>query len=243
VAKAAQILRNLYLIYLERRTEARYLDFGTTPLFYSSIISAGLALSISYLMLRSFRVTQRDYLLGLPIGFSFLALSYLFFAVSAMSPSVKEIARWFDLFSASYGFAFIAGTYFFRRRSRIGPLSHWLFSLAVLAIVVVILVEVVPPLGALPPYLVADAVFRIVNLGLLGYIIFSLNQALKRSPHEVNFLVHTGFILLAFGQYSLFLWTLDQGFWSFALASLFRLAGLVAILTEAASVLTGFHRG
>jgi hypothetical protein len=207
------------------------------------MISAGLAFSIAYLMLRSFRVTQRDYLLGLPIGFSFLALSYLFFAASTAAPSVKDVARWLDLFSTTYGFAFIGGTYFLRRRGSTGPLSSWLFSLAVLGVVVVILVEVVPPFGALPAYPVTDQILRIINLGLLSYIIFSLNQSLKRSPHEVNFLVQTGFILLAFGQYSLLLWTLDQGFWSFVLSNLFRLAGLVAILIEAAAGVTGSRHG
>ena len=215
--------------------------FEITPLFFSSIVSAGLAFSIAYLMLRSFRVMRRDYLLGFPIGFSFLALSYLFLAVSTAFPSVSEVARWSDLFSTTYGFAFIAGTYFLRRRGAIGPFSRWLFSLAILAILVVVLVEVVPPFGALPAYAVAAQVFLIVNLGLLSYIIFSLNQALTQYPHQVNFLVQTGFILLAFGQYSHLLWTLDQGFWSFALANLFRLTGLVALLIEAATVVTGYH--
>ena len=219
------------------------MDFQITPLFYSNIFSAGLAFSIAWLMLRSFRVVRRDYLLGFPIGFSFLALSYLFLAVSTAFPSVSEVGRWSDLFSTTYGFAFIAGTYLLRRRAAAGPFSRWLFSLAILAILVIVLVEVVPPLGALPPYGVAAQVFLIVNLCLLSYIIFSLNQALKQSPHEVNFLVQTGFILLAFGQYSLLVWTLDQGFWSFALANLFRLAGLVGLLIEAATAVTGLHHG
>jgi hypothetical protein len=219
------------------------LDFEIAPLFVSSIISAGLAFSIAFLMLRSYRVTQREYLLGLPIGFSFLALSFLFFAASTAVPSMKDIVRWLDLLSTTYGFAFIGGTYFLRRRGTTAPLADWLFSLAVLGIIVVILVEVVPPFGALPPYSVTDQILRIINLGFLGYIIFSLNQSLKRSPHEVNFLVQAGFILLAFGQYSLLLWALDQGFWSFVLANLFRLAGLVAILIEAATAVTGSHHG
>lgn len=215
------------------------MDFEIAPLFFSSIISAILAFSIAYLMFKSYRVTQREYLLGLPIGFSFLALSLLFFAASVAAPAVKDIVRWLELFSATYGFAFIGGTYFLRRRGTTGPLSSWLFSLAVLGIVIVILVEVVPPIGALPAYSVADQIFRIINLGFLSYIIFSLNQS-QRAPHEVNFFVLTGFIFLAFGQYSLLLWSLDQGFWSFVLANLLRLAGLVVILIEAA---TGSRRG
>ena len=121
------------------------MDFQITPLFYSNIFSAGLAFSIAYLMLRSFRVVRRDYLLGFPIGFSFLALSYLFIAASAAFPSLSEVARWSDLFSTTYGFAFIAGTYFLRRRGSVGSFSRWLFSLAILAVLVVVLVEVVPP--------------------------------------------------------------------------------------------------
>jgi hypothetical protein len=113
----------------------------------------------------------------------------------------------------------------------------------VLGIVIVILVEVVPPIGALPPYSVADDIFLIINLAFLGYIIFSLNESLKRAPHEVNFFVQTGFIFLAFGQYSLLLSSLDQGFWSFVLANLLRLAGLVVILIEAATPVTGSRRG
>jgi len=68
-------------------------------------------------------------------------------------------------------------------------------------------------------------------------------QALKQSSHKVHFLVQTGFILLAFGQYSFLLWTLDHGFWPFTLANVFRLAGLVALLTEAATAVTGPYRG
>lgn len=219
------------------------MELETAPLFFSNLSSAGLAFSIAYLMLKSFRVTRRDYLLGFPIGFSFLAFSYLLSGISITFPShLKEIAPWIDLFATTYGFAFIAGTYFLRRSRATGHISRWLFSLAVLAIVVVILVEVVPPFGALPPYPVADEIFRIFNLGLLGYIIFSLNYALKQYPHEVNFLVQIGFILLAFAQYGLLLWMLDQGFWSFALANLLRLVGLVVLLIEAATAVTGSYR-
>ena len=117
-------------------SEDRYLDVQITPLFYSNIFSAGLAFSIAYLMLRSFRVMRRDYLLGFPIGFSFLALSYLFLAMATAFPSVSEIARWSDLFATTYGFAFIAGTYLLRRRGAAGPFSRWLFSLAILAVLV-----------------------------------------------------------------------------------------------------------
>jgi hypothetical protein len=35
---------------------------------------------------------------------------------------------------------------------------------------------------------------------------------------------------------------LDQGFWSFALANLFRLVGLVVLLIEAATAVTGSYR-
>jgi hypothetical protein len=217
-------------------------ESGIVPVFYSSeLLSAGLAFVIAYLMLRSFRVIRKEYLLGFPIGFSFLALSYVSLGMSYTFPSVEEIASWVSLLLATYGFAFLAATYFLTRKSRmgssIGQVSQWLLSL--LVILTVILVLAVVTRHFLPTYRVADETFRIVNLGLLSYIIVSLNQLLKAEPDHVSTMVLVGFSCLGLGQYSLLLWALDQGFWSFALAHLLRLAGLLALVITA---VTRFRR-
>lgn len=93
-------------------------------LFGMELISAGLALFVVYSMLTVFRSTRKEYLLGFPIGFSFLALGYLVFGVSYAVPGLEELGSWVHLTLASYGFAFIAGTYFLKRRSLLRPMGR-----------------------------------------------------------------------------------------------------------------------
>jgi hypothetical protein len=202
-------------------------------LFCSELLSSALAFCIAYLMLRSYRVVRREYLLGFPIGFTFLGLSYLLLGVAYASPSYAEITSWLHLLVGTYGFAFLAGTYFLRQIRR--SVARWVFSLLVVLAVVLVLVVVVPPSLLIPPYALADEAFRIVNLGLLAYVILSLSRLVKAEPYEVSTLVLAGFVCLAIGQYSLLLWALDEGFWAFVSAHLWRLAGLLALAASAVS--------
>ena len=216
-----------------------FLGNETAPFLASELLSACLAFAIAYLMLRSFRVLRRDYLLGFPIGFSFLGLSYLLLGASYVISSLGDEASWLQLFIGCYGFAFLGTTYFLRRRSlahRLGRMSNWLFSLLVVLAVVAVLIVIVPPVMVLPPHRVADQVFRITNVGLLAYVLLSMHQILKAKAYELGAVVLAGFVFLAIEQYSLLLWSLDAGFWSFAFAHLSRLLGLGAIALE------GFHR-
>ncbi len=209
----------------------------------SEILSAALAFAIAFLMLRTFSVTRRGYLVGFPIGFGFLAMSYLFFGLSYASPSLEERASWIRLFVASYGFAFLAATYVIEEKSEmwIGRISQWLFAFFMIGGVALILKIAVPPFFALPPYRSIDEEFLLFNVLLLGYIILRLHWALRAEQHEVSIAVLAGFIFLAFGQYSLLLRALgEDGFWSFTFAHAFQMAGLVSLFVP---LIAGrFHR-
>ena len=201
-------------------------------LFATELISTGLAFFIVYSMLTVFRATRREYLLGFPIGFGFLAVGYVLFGVSYAVSGLEELASWLHLILACYGFAFIAGTYFLRRRSlwrSVGRVSVWLFSLLIVLAVIVIATILIPPRMVVPPYRTVDELFRITNLALLAYVLFSLYQALKDERHEVGAMVLSGFVFLAGNEYSLLLWALDRGFWSLVLAHVMQLAGLVTL--------------
>jgi hypothetical protein len=201
----------------------------TWVLFGTELISAALALFIVYSMLTVFRATGREYLLGFPIGFSFLAVGYVVFGVSYAVPSLEEVASWVHLALTSYGFAFIAGTYFLKGRSLRRPVrrvSVWLFSLLIVLAVIVVAAIVVPSQMVVPPYRTVHALFRITNLALLAYILFTLYQALRGERLEVGAMVLSGFVFLAGNEYSLLLWALDRGSWSQVLAHVMRLAGL-----------------
>jgi len=193
----------------------------------SGALSAWLAFSIAYLMLRSFRTIRDDYLIGFPVGFSSLGLAYVFFDLS-YAVALPEIAGWFFLLLGSCGFGFLAAAYFFKKRSAMQPssghTSRWTISLIVLAIVSLFVVASIPA-TLLPAYQMVESGFRIINIVFLGYIIYSLNQALRTETELSN--VVLGFTFLSIDQYSLLLWSLDRGFvWSLFFAQLTRIAGL-----------------
>jgi len=204
-------------------------------------VSAALAFFIVYSMLTVFRATRKEYLLGFPVGFGFLALAYLAFGISFAVPSLEEVASWLHLTLVSYGFAFIVGTYFLKKRSfgrSMGRVSVWLFSLLIVLAVMVVATIVLPSPMIVPPYRTVDELFRIANLILLAYILFSLYQALKDERHEVGAMVLAGFGFLAANEYSLLLWALDRGVSSLVLGHVMQLAGL---LTLAAALAKGFR--
>ncbi len=210
--------------------------------FTSELVAAGLAIFIVYSMLRLVRVIRREYLLGFPVGFSFLAIGYIVFGLSYAYPALEELASWVYLSIMTYGFAFIAGTYFLKKKSlwkRVGRMAAWFFSTLVVLAVAAVTVIVVPRGFLLPPYRAVDEIFRTTNLVSLGYIIFSLYQDFKPRRVGLGGIVLSGFVLLAGNQYSLLLWGLDGGFWSFALA---HAMGLVGLIMLAAALSTGFRR-
>jgi len=205
------------------------------------VVAAGLSIFIVYSMLRLVRVVRREYLLGFPIEFTLLAIGFIAFGLSYAYPGLEELASWLHLSIVTYGFAFIAGTYFLKKslRRRVGRMSAWLFSMLVILAVAAIILIVVPPRFLLPSYRSVYEIFRTTDLVLLVYIIFSLYQDFKPRRVGLGGMVLAGFVLLAGSQYSLLLWGLDGGFWSFALAHAMGLVGLAMLATALA---TGFRR-
>ena len=208
-------------------------------LFFVGFVSAGLAFSIAYLMLISFRAIRSDHLLGFPIGFSFLGISYLFLGTPFLLSLPENLTTWVHLFLGSYGFVFLASAYFFKKRTSSGwsrnipSLTFFVLSLGATFAVMIAVISL-PTIS----YEVADGAFRVLNLGLLGYVIYNLNQALKDEV-ELSSVV-LGFTFLAIEQYSFLLWSLARTFvWSFVFAQLVRIAGLVILV---AFIMRGFQR-
>lgn len=198
--------------------------------FFGAFFSAGLAFSIAYLMLASFRTVRSQYLLGFPIGFTLLGFAYVFYGLAYLMPFLEDNSTWFYLLLDAYGFAFLAFTYFFGRASqastRIGP-ERWYLLLTASAGVVA--VAVVLSASLLPEFRAVDGFLRVANLIFIGYMIYSLNRALKAEA-ELSTVV-LGFTFLAIEQYSLLLWALDRAFeWAFLFAHLIRMTGLAILV-------------
>jgi hypothetical protein len=194
--------------------------------FACGFLSAWLSFSIAYLMFKSWRLVRLDYLLGFPVGFSLLALAFVIGDMAYAFP-LASIWNWVSLLLGSWGFAFLVVTYFLRYglaetdESRSTELAFGVVGVSTFASFGFILLLS----SALPDYLAAESVFRVVDLVLLGYIILSLNRALKAEV-ELSAVV-LGFTFLAIEQSSLFLHALDRAFvWSVIFAQLVRIAGL-----------------
>lgn len=201
-------------------------------LFFLGFVSAGLSWSIAYLMLVSFRTLHRKYLLGFPFGFSFLGLSFASFGVSQLLIFPENIASWLALILGTYGYLAISLSYALKREARTRPArsrtADWVFFI-VTVLVTILVVGVLFSTPFLPSYRLADGAFRIVNIGLLVYVIYSLNQALRHRT-ELSSVV-LGFTFLAIRQCVELFWVFDRTFvWAFLFAHMVAFVGLLILV-------------
>lgn len=210
----------------------RNMVYSPTLFFFivSGFLSAWLSFSIAYLMLKSWTMVRLDYLLGFPVGFGLLALAYVALDVNYVFP-LTNAWNWERLLLGSWGFAFLAMTYFLRYHPAKGEgAGATNLALATLAVLTVFTFASVIALHftLLPSSLTAELAFRVVNVLLLGFVIYSLSKALKTQT-ELSSVV-LGFTFLAIEQCSLLLNSLDRAFvWSLVFAELVRIVGLLIL--------------
>ena len=137
------------------------------------IISALLCFILLKYIIAPYRLTREARYIGLPLGFAFLGVSYLFSGLVLFFDSflfVEEI-RWLQLFTQSYAFVFLAITYFFSK-SKTPKDSRWSITYAAIIFSVFIsyLIIFEPPILGLPSYKTVDEYFRLFNILCLFYV-------------------------------------------------------------------------
>ena len=170
-------------------------------------------------------------MLGFPVGFGLLALAYVALDVNYVFP-LTNAWNWEGLLLGSWGFAFLALTYFLRyhpaKSEGTGAMNLALATLSVLTVFSFALI-IALPFTLLPSFLEAELPFRVVNLLLLGYVIYSLSRALKTQT-ELSSVV-LGLTFLAIEQCSLLLHSLAPAFvWAVVFAELVRIVGLLILV-------------
>jgi hypothetical protein len=82
------------------------------------VVTAILCFVLLRFMIKPYRTTGEGRFLGLPLGFGFLGVSYIFmgFALYFESLVFVEDLKWFQLFTQGYAFAFLAATYYFSKK-------------------------------------------------------------------------------------------------------------------------------
>jgi hypothetical protein len=210
---------------------------STEILVISEFVSVGLALALVYFFFKAYKATRSVYLLGLPIGFSFLACSYAFLGASLLyggGTVIPEEFMWLRLITRSYGFAFVAFTYFFSSRTERTTkrfLSVISLVSAISLLFVLGILMMTPPFLELPPANIVDECFTIANLVFLGYVIYSVVKRLELARVPISGLwAPTAFSLLCLGQYSSLIWEIDGSQAAFAFAHGARIASLILLI-------------
>jgi hypothetical protein len=210
----------------------------TGALIASEFISVGLALVLVYLFFKAYRFTRSIYVLGLLVGFSLLASSYIFLGLVLFyenNVTISELFLWLRLIAQGYGYGFIAFAYYFSGKSaKTGRYFLGLISLfsAISVILFFGALIAAPPFLELPSIGVADECLRVANLIFLGYIICDLVKHFESSRKAISGLIWTplAFSLLWLVQYSLLIWGIDGSQTAFIFAHIARLASLTLFI-------------
>jgi hypothetical protein len=203
-------------------------------LIVAEVVSAIICFVLLRFMIKPYRTTGEGRYLGLPLGFGFLGVSYVFmgFALFFESfPFVEEI-KWLQLFTQSYAFAFLAATYYFSKKPAKNTRLWWDITYAglVFAAVVSYLVVFEPPMFGLPSYKTADEYFRLFNIICLAYISIHTLRSHASRPDPKTIWIPLSYLLLGFSQYSFLIWSIDSSFAAYVGAHFLRLSGLVILL-------------
>jgi hypothetical protein len=215
-----------------------------TPILVASeLVSVALALFLVFSFLRAYLLRRSVHLLGLPIGFSLLALSYYSLGMSLLyedNVAISEPFMWLRFVTQSAGFVLVGLAYYFSSRAtnmeeapgeRVSGSLVLFVSVTSILLLIGFLVVLHLFLG-LPSVGCVDECFTVVNLIVLGYVVYHLVKHLMLFLGKTAGLVWapTAFSIMWLGQYSLLIWDIDGSETALVLAHAARLAALILLI-------------
>jgi len=182
-------------------------DFADPFIFSSEVIAAILAFVVAFNFYRFYRLSGFVYLLGLVIGFSFITFAEVLLAVDVwleFNPEIFNMLFWMRLLSLSYGFSFLAASYYYKRRE--DDKTPWMMRIGALSVIpimiMIALVVILPPAFDFPPYNQVDEYFRVFNLVILGYVFKSTLSSIVEQGKKEFMYIPAAYAILWLGQYS-----------------------------------------
>jgi hypothetical protein len=157
-------------------------------------------------------------LLGLPVGFLFLAISFTYLGLHLVFPYSGDLSTslmWLRVATQTWGFTLIAISYFSKNRPEMkrkyGFLSLTLLSIAVVVCLFATLF-IINPAGASAVY-VDNSVITVVNLVILSFILGCVVRKIKLAGGKTSGLLAApvAFGLLWLGQLVFLLWDSFNG--------------------------------
>jgi hypothetical protein len=195
------------------------------------VVSAIACFILVRFMIKPYTFTREGRYLGLPLGFSFLGISYAFSAIAWTGAFYFFGLLWVQLITRTFAFVFLAITYYFSEKPSNTRLL-WDFTLSLLIVAAAVLF----PLGFLAPQFASDSYnafqvyIRVFTVPCLVYIAIQTLRSHIKNPDPTTIWIPQGFILLAISQYSLLFWYTDASYPAFWGAMALRLAALAIFL-------------
>jgi hypothetical protein len=181
------------------------------------IASIALSFALTLLFFKIYRVQRSTILLGLPLGFFFLAVSYTFLGIHLFIyttiDSFSSSLMWLRVSSQTAGFALITLSYFLSSYSQ-KSMKRWPLTIALWSIVLFIcgfgFLLALNPVGLSSIY-THNELFTLVNLGLISYIVYFIIRKLELAKEGISGLISApvAFAFIWLGQFSFLIWKLD----------------------------------
>jgi hypothetical protein len=184
-------------------------------------------------MIKPYQFTREARYVGLPLGFSFLGISYALSAIAFTEPDYffRELL-WLQLLTRTFAFVFLSITYYFSKSPSKNSRLLWdiTLSFVIVALVALCLLLIIAPQFALRGYTNTQVYVRVFNIICLSYIVIHTLRSHVKEPDPTTIWIPLGFILLAISQYSLLFWLIDASLAAFIGALALRLVALAVFL-------------
>ena len=206
-------------------------DFADPFIFSSEVIAAILAFVVVFYFYRFYRLSGFVYLLGLVIGFSFITFAEILLAIDVwqeFNPEVFNLLFWLRLLSLSYGFSFLAVSYYYKHSEE--DRIPWMMRIGAFSVIplmiMIAMVVILPPAFDFPPYNQADEYFRAFNLVMLAYVFKSTLISIVEQGRKEFMYIPAAYAILWLGQYSSLIFNLDVNASAFIAAHIAKIIGL-----------------
>ncbi|MEM3098589.1 MAG: hypothetical protein QXU32_07725 [Nitrososphaerales archaeon] len=220
-------------------------DFYLADAFIFSVQVAAsvLAFIVAFHFYKFYRITGFVYLLGLGIGFSFITFAQVLLAADVwleFHPELFNLLFWLRLLSLSYGFSFLAVSYYSKSKEEDKTLMLRIAALSAVPIMVMIAVVILaPPVLDFPPYNQVDEYFRVFILVVLAYVFRSTLVSIVAHGRKELMYIPAAYALLWLGQFSGLIYSIDGGISAFIALHSAKLAGLLLFAIVMSQVVRG----
>lgn len=216
-------------------------DYSNPITFVSYVTAIALAWVVIFYSYRFYKVSGFFTLGSIAIGFTFILTSYVLGLLN-LSPDLEgNTLLWVRLVILSYGFTFLALSYYHKIKESEGTF-HWVIRNCALSIIpvsfLILLLQYILP-ATVPEYFTLEQMFRIYNLFMLGYICKSALQSSVKHGRMQFMYVPVAYAVLWLGQYTWLLNAIDENYSTFFLGSILKIIGLAILVGMIYNIIKG----